>query len=160
MASAGQGWRPTTFLRFEIALDTSMGTARLVTDAGPAYIKALGNRQGPHPLACEWVGTQVARWFMVELGQHCHTHIIPRLKKVIDGQDPGAVTEATGCKRGGGFRYYTLALSLLQKDRWGQWVRRCARSNCNNSRRTSGANGPAAQAVDSRGRLGADFDNS
>jgi hypothetical protein len=56
-------WRPTTFLRFEEAFDTSMGTARIVTDAGPAYIKALGNRQGPHPLACEWVATNLARWF-------------------------------------------------------------------------------------------------
>ncbi len=36
---------------------------RIVTDAGPAYIKALGNRQGPHPLACELVATQLARWF-------------------------------------------------------------------------------------------------
>ena len=25
------------------------------------------------------------RWIMVELGEHCHTHIIPRLTKVIDG---------------------------------------------------------------------------
>jgi hypothetical protein len=40
-----------------------MGTARIVTDAGPAYIKPLGNRQGPHPLACEWVATNLARWF-------------------------------------------------------------------------------------------------
>src|SRR5437763_16922960 len=40
-----------------------MGTARIVTDAGPGYIKPLGNRQGPHPLACEWVATQLARWF-------------------------------------------------------------------------------------------------
>jgi hypothetical protein len=56
-------WSPTKFLRFEEAFDTSMGTAKIVTDAGPAYIKALGNRQGPHPLACEWVGTQLARWF-------------------------------------------------------------------------------------------------
>jgi adenine-specific DNA-methyltransferase len=31
---------------------------------------------------------------MVELGEHCHTHIIPRLKKVIDGEDKGGVTEA------------------------------------------------------------------
>src|SRR5438874_1714036 len=56
-------WKPTTFLRFEEALDTSMGTARIVTDAGPGYVKALGNRQGPHPLACELVATQLARWF-------------------------------------------------------------------------------------------------
>jgi adenine-specific DNA-methyltransferase len=62
------------------------------------------------------------RWIMVELGEHCQTHIIPRLKKVIDGQDPGGVTEATGWKGGGGFRYFKLAPSLLMQDTWGQWV--------------------------------------
>jgi adenine-specific DNA-methyltransferase len=62
------------------------------------------------------------RWIMVELGEHCHTHIIPRLKKVIDGADPGGVTAATGWQGGGGFRYYRVAPSLLQQDRWGQWV--------------------------------------
>ena len=32
---------------------------------------------------------------MIELGEHCHTHIIPRLKKVIDGEDSGGITEET-----------------------------------------------------------------
>lgn len=62
------------------------------------------------------------RWIMVELGEHCHTHIIPRLKKVIDGEDQGGISEAVNWKGGGGFRYYRLAPSLLQQDRWGQWV--------------------------------------
>ncbi|HVB57049.1 MAG TPA: site-specific DNA-methyltransferase [Candidatus Acidoferrales bacterium] len=62
------------------------------------------------------------RWIMVELGEHCHTHIIPRLKKVIDGDDPGGITKAVGWKGGGGFRYYRLAPSLLEKDKWGNWV--------------------------------------
>ncbi|MCI0352081.1 MAG: site-specific DNA-methyltransferase [Acidobacteriales bacterium] len=62
------------------------------------------------------------RWIMVELGEHCHTHIIPRLKKVIDGEDPGGITEAAGWKGGGGFRYFHLAPSLLEKDRWDNWV--------------------------------------
>jgi adenine-specific DNA-methyltransferase len=62
------------------------------------------------------------RWIMVELGEHCHTHIIPRLRKVIDGEDKGGVTEAVGWQGGGGFRYSRLAPSLLQQDRWGQWV--------------------------------------
>ena len=62
------------------------------------------------------------RWIMVELGEHCHTHIIPRLKKVVDGADSGGITEAVGWKGGGGFRYYRLAPSLLEKDKWGQWV--------------------------------------
>ncbi len=62
------------------------------------------------------------RWIMVELGEHCHTHVIPRLQKVIDGQDPGGITEAVGWKGGGGFRYYRLAPSLMERDRWGNWV--------------------------------------
>jgi adenine-specific DNA-methyltransferase len=62
------------------------------------------------------------RWIMVELGEHCHTHILPRMKKVIDGADPGGITEAEGWKGGGGFRYYRLAPSLLEKDKWGNWV--------------------------------------
>lgn len=62
------------------------------------------------------------RWIMVELGEHCHTHIIPRMKKVIDGEDKGGITEAVDWKGGGGFRYYHLAPSLLEKDQFGNWI--------------------------------------
>jgi adenine-specific DNA-methyltransferase len=62
------------------------------------------------------------RWIGIELGEHCHTHCLPRLKKVIDGEDPGGITEAVGWKGGGGFRYYRLAPSLLSQDKWGNWV--------------------------------------
>ena len=62
------------------------------------------------------------RWIMVELGDHCHTHIVPRLNKVIDGEDPGGITESVNWKGGGGFRYYRLGPSLLEKDAWGNWI--------------------------------------
>jgi adenine-specific DNA-methyltransferase len=62
------------------------------------------------------------RWIMVELGEHCHTHIIPRLKKVVDGEDQGGISKAVNWQGGGGFRYYKLAPSLLEKDKWGNWV--------------------------------------
>jgi adenine-specific DNA-methyltransferase len=62
------------------------------------------------------------RWIMVELGEHCHTLIIPRMEKVIGGADPGGVTDAVGWKGGGGFRYYRLAPSLLKTDKWGNLV--------------------------------------
>ncbi|MDR3707184.1 MAG: site-specific DNA-methyltransferase [Capsulimonadaceae bacterium] len=62
------------------------------------------------------------RWIGVELGEHADTLCIPRLKKVIDGEDPGGVTSAVDWKGGGGFRYYRLAPSLLEKDHWGNWV--------------------------------------
>ncbi|MEQ1532838.1 MAG: site-specific DNA-methyltransferase [Sideroxydans sp.] len=62
------------------------------------------------------------RWIMIELGEHCHTHIIPRLQKVIDGEDKGGITEAVNWQGGGGFRYYKLAPSLLRQDAHNQWV--------------------------------------
>jgi adenine-specific DNA-methyltransferase len=62
------------------------------------------------------------RWIMVELGEHCHSHVIPRLQKVIDGNDGNGVTESQNWKGGGGFRYYKLAPSLLAKDKWDNWV--------------------------------------
>jgi adenine-specific DNA-methyltransferase len=62
------------------------------------------------------------RWIMVELGEHAHTHIVPRLNKVIDGEDLGGVTKSTGWTGGGGYRFFRLAPSLMEKDRWGREV--------------------------------------
>lgn len=62
------------------------------------------------------------RWIMVELGDHCSTHIAPRLRKVADGTDQGGISKAVDWKGGGGFRYYELAPSLLEKDKWGREV--------------------------------------
>jgi len=62
------------------------------------------------------------RWIMIEMGNQCDTHIVPRLRKVIDGADLGGVTDSTGWKGGGGFRYYRVAPSLLETDRWGRWI--------------------------------------
>ncbi|UFM68985.1 site-specific DNA-methyltransferase [Leclercia adecarboxylata] len=62
------------------------------------------------------------RWIMVELGDHCHTHIIPRLQKVIDGEDQGGISKTVNWQGGGGFRYYKLAPSLIEYDRFGQPV--------------------------------------
>lgn len=44
------------------SVDTSTGATEVRTDAGMAFIKVLGNRQGPHVLATDWVGTHLAKW--------------------------------------------------------------------------------------------------
>jgi hypothetical protein len=61
--SSKKRWQPNEFKRVDEVIPSSMYTARIQTDAGPAYIKAMGNPQGPHQLACEYVGTQLAEWF-------------------------------------------------------------------------------------------------
>lgn len=62
------------------------------------------------------------KWIGVELGEHCHTHCLPRLKAVVDGTDQGGISEAANWKGGGGFKYYYLAPSLLNRDQYGNWV--------------------------------------
>ncbi len=48
------------------------------------------------------------RWIMVELGEQCHTHVIPRMQKVVAGEDDGGVTALVGWTGGGGYRYFRL----------------------------------------------------
>lgn len=62
------------------------------------------------------------RWIGIELGEHCDTHCVPRLKKVIDGEDAGGITKSANWCGGGGFRYYNLAPSLVKFDEWGNPV--------------------------------------
>lgn len=62
------------------------------------------------------------KYIGIELGEHCHTHCIPRLQKVIDGTDQGGISKSVNWQGGGGFKYYYLAPSLLNKDKYGQYV--------------------------------------
>ena len=62
------------------------------------------------------------RWLMVEVEAHCQTLIIPRLTKVIQGEDKGGITDAVDWQGGGGFRYFKLAPSLIETDRYGRDV--------------------------------------
>lgn len=62
------------------------------------------------------------RWIGVELGEHAKTHCYPRLKMVAQGKDQGGISKAVGWKGGGGFRFYTLAPSLLKQDRFGHYI--------------------------------------
>ncbi len=47
------------------------------------------------------------RWIGIEVGDHAVTHCIPRMEKVIGGEQ-GGISAAVGWKGGGGFRFYTL----------------------------------------------------
>ncbi|MFM2111582.1 MAG: hypothetical protein RLZZ271_242 [Pseudomonadota bacterium] len=101
--------KPERLLNRIIHIATNPGDLVLDSFAGSGTTGAVAHKMG-------------RRWIMVELGEHCHTHIIPRLKKVIDGEDRGGITESVNWQGGGGFRYYKLAPSLIVNDRWGNPV--------------------------------------
>jgi adenine-specific DNA-methyltransferase len=101
--------KPESLIKQVFEISTNPGDLILDSFAGSGTTGAVAHKMG-------------RRWIMVELGEHCHTHIIPRMQKVIDGTDQGGISKAVDWKGGGGFRYYRLAPSLLEKDAWGNWV--------------------------------------
>jgi adenine-specific DNA-methyltransferase len=108
-ASVFDNPKPEGLLHRVIHIATNPGDIVLDSFAGSGTTGAVAQKMG-------------RRWIMVELGAHIHTHIIPRLRKVVDGQDSGGATALTQWRGGGGFRYYRLAPSLLERDKWGNWV--------------------------------------
>lgn len=101
--------KPEQLLQRIIHIATNPGDIILDSFAGSGTTGAVAQKMDRH-------------WIMIELGDHCHTHILPRLKKVIDGKDQGGITKSVNWQGGGGFRYLNLAPSLLKKDSWGNWV--------------------------------------
>ena len=62
------------------------------------------------------------KWIGIEMGDHIYTHCIPRMNSIIDGNDLLGVTKQVSWKNGGGYKFYELAPSLLNKDKYNNWV--------------------------------------
>ena len=104
-----KGKKPEALLKRVLELCSSPGDWILDSFAGSGTTGAVAHKM-------------YRRWIMVELNDQCHSHIIPRMKRVIDGADLSGITKAVNWKGGGGFRFSRLAPSLLKKDKWGNWV--------------------------------------
>ncbi|WP_374477666.1 site-specific DNA-methyltransferase [Zoogloea sp.] len=55
------------------------------------------------------------RYIGIEMGEHARTHCIPRLEKVIAGEQ-GGISEAVGWQGGGGFSFLTLSEPAFDED--------------------------------------------
>jgi|SRR5215813_14113469 len=96
--------KPEGLLHYLLSMVTNSGDWVLDSFAGSGTTGAVAHKMG-------------RRWIMVELGEHCHTHIIPRLQRVINGTDQGGISKVVNWQGGGGFKYYRLAESLLVRDK-------------------------------------------
>ncbi|MEG9437556.1 site-specific DNA-methyltransferase [Edaphobacter sp. HDX4] len=103
------GKKPEALLQRILSLATSPDDLVLDSFAGSGTTGAVAHKMN-------------RRWIMIELRDHCNTHLLPRLKKVIGGEDQSGITKAVTWKGGGGFRYFCIAPSLLTQDKWGNWV--------------------------------------
>jgi adenine-specific DNA-methyltransferase len=55
------------------------------------------------------------RYIGIEMGDHAVSHCLPRLQKVIDGEQ-GGISEAVEWKGGGGFRFYKLGVPVFDEN--------------------------------------------
>lgn len=101
--------KPERLLARIIHLATNTGDLVLDSFLGSGTTSAVAHKMG-------------RRHIGVELGNHADTHCLPRLKKVVDGNDGLPLSEDLGWKGGGGFKFYNLAPSLLRKDDFGNFV--------------------------------------
>lgn len=62
------------------------------------------------------------KYIGVEMGNHAYTHCKKRLDLVISGEDKGGITKAVNWQGGGGYRFYELAPTLINKDEFGEYI--------------------------------------
>lgn len=55
------------------------------------------------------------RYIGIEMGEHAVTHCVPRLRKVIDGEQ-GGISKSVNWQGGGGFRFYRLGPPVFDEE--------------------------------------------
>jgi len=100
--------KPERLIERVLTLATNPGDLVLDSFLGSGTTAAVAHKMG-------------RRWIGVEFGDHCHTHCLPRLQKVVEGEQ-GGISKAVGWKGGGGFRFFELAPTLIVKDENGMEV--------------------------------------
>ena len=93
------GKKPEALLKRIIGMATDPGDWVLDAFGGSGTTGAVAHKMG-------------RRWLLIENGPQCHSHLLPRLRRVIDGADQTGVSKAVHWRGGGGFRYFRLNPTL------------------------------------------------
>ena len=94
--------KPERLIQHILKITTNPGDLILDSFLGSGTTAAVAHKMG-------------RRYIGIEMGEHAETHCIPRLQKVIDGEQ-GGISPAVNWQGGGGFRYYTLADPVFLAD--------------------------------------------
>ena len=94
--------KPERLLLRIISLATNLNDLILDSFLGSATTAAVAHKMG-------------RRYIGIEMGEHAQTHCLPRLKKVIEGEQ-GGISKAVNWQGGGGFRFYTLGEAVFLPD--------------------------------------------
>ena len=94
--------KPERLIERVLHIATNQGDLVLDSFLGSGTTAAVAHKMG-------------RRYIGIELGEHAVTHCVPRLKKVIDGEQ-GGISETVNWKGGGGFRFYRLGEAVFDEE--------------------------------------------
>ncbi|QDP22817.1 site-specific DNA-methyltransferase [Bradyrhizobium cosmicum] len=97
-----KGKKPEALIKRVLELFTAPGDLVLDSFLGSGTTAAVAHKMG-------------RRYVGIEMGEHAVTHCVPRLKKVIEGEQ-GGISESVGWKGGGGFRFYRLGPPVFDEE--------------------------------------------
>lgn len=97
------GKKPEALLQRVLELTTNTNDLVLDSFLGSGTTIAVAHKMG-------------RKYIGIEMGEHAYTHDKVRLDKVIDGTDQGGISKDINWQGGGGYRFYELAPTLIQKD--------------------------------------------
>lgn len=101
--------KPEQLIKRILQISTNEGDLVLDSFLGSGTTAAVA-----HKLKRQWIG--------IEMGDHAYTHCKVRLDHVIDNKDPRGITSSSNWQGGGGYKFYELAPTLIEKDKYGNSV--------------------------------------
>ena len=101
--------KPETLIQRIIHIATNPNDLVLDSFLGSGTTAAVAHKMG-------------RRYIGIEMGEHAYTHCKKRLDMVVSGEDKGGISKAVDWKGGGGYRFYELAPTLVNKDEFGEYV--------------------------------------
>ena len=94
--------KPEALIERLIRIATNPGDLVLDSFLGSGTTAAVAHKMG-------------RRWIGIEMGEHAQTHCLPRLQKVVDGEQ-GGISQAVNWQGGGGFHFVRLGEPVFQAD--------------------------------------------
>lgn len=101
--------KPEQLIRRIIEMSTEPGDIVLDSFLGSGTTAAVAHKMG-------------RRYIGIEMGDHAYTHCKTRLDSVISGTDKLGITKSLDWQGGGGYRFYELAPTLINKDEFGEYI--------------------------------------
>lgn len=104
-----KGKKPEALIKRCIELSSDLGDIVLDSFLGSGTTAAVA-----HKMKRRWIG--------IEMGKQAYTHCKPRIDDAIANNDASGITKSVNWQGGGGYRFYEVAPTLINKDAFDEYV--------------------------------------